>query len=438
MEMGAISSRYGLEESVPAAIEAGVDLLCFGNNQRYDPDIAPEAVSILERAVRSGRLTEERIAASAARIRALQGPPVPRCNGHRFTTMSRPSASVPTDCLRHPPSRRTIIGALSLLAFAFTLAGCQRGQPRAFAPRKGDEIVVAGQLFHIGTPVVTWMDPGGYDAAGSNVASSRWRRGSSESQRAPFAPAVRTPNRYRLRQGESAAPEEVERVRGGGWDLPTLQRMVDSSSCTTMSAASARPASMMLHDQRGLSVHFMLDVDGTIYQTLDLKERAWHATTSNDRSIGIEIANMGAYRATEKHPFARWYGRDAKGTVLTVPPNTAPTPCARRGLWVGPTGSGGREKFSGDALTQSDLTPQQSRRWSSSPPRSAPSSPRSRVTTRATLRERWSAASCPTPNSGAYQGVLGTFHIQTNKVDPGPALQWDRVINRARQLLGKR
>ena len=30
--------------------------------------------------------------------------------------------------------------------------------------RRGDEIVVAGQLFHTGAPVVTWMDPGGFDA----------------------------------------------------------------------------------------------------------------------------------------------------------------------------------------------------------------------------------------------------------------------------------
>jgi N-acetyl-anhydromuramyl-L-alanine amidase AmpD len=37
-----------------------------------------------------------------------------------------------------------------------------------------------------------------------------------------------------------------------------------------------------------------------------------------------------------------------------------------------------------------------------------------------------------------YQGVLGHFHIQANKVDPGPALQWDRVINGARELLGQR
>ena len=35
----------------------------------------------------------------------------------------------------------------------------------------------------------------------------------------------------------------------------------------------------------------------------------------------------------------------------------------------------------------------------------------------------------------AYQGVLGHFHIQTNKVDPGPAFQWDYVIGQARRLL---
>ena len=28
-----------------------------------------------------------------------------------------------------------------------------------------------------------------------------------------------------------------------------------------------------------------------------------------------------------------------------------------------------------------------------------------------------------------YQGVLGHYHVQENKQDPGPAFQWDRVIN---------
>ncbi|MEM9559092.1 MAG: N-acetylmuramoyl-L-alanine amidase, partial [Planctomycetota bacterium] len=36
-------------------------------------------------------------------------------------------------------------------------------------------------------------------------------------------------------------------------------------------------------------------VDGTIYQTLDVTERAWHATKANSRSVGIEIAQIGAY-----------------------------------------------------------------------------------------------------------------------------------------------
>lgn len=72
MEMRAISSRWGLEESVPAAVEAGIDLLCFGNNLTYDPDIAPRAAEILERAVTSGRIPLSRIDTSHRRLMALK------------------------------------------------------------------------------------------------------------------------------------------------------------------------------------------------------------------------------------------------------------------------------------------------------------------------------------------------------------------------------
>ena len=34
----------------------------------------------------------------------------------------------------------------------------------------------------------------------------------------------------------------------------------------------------------------------------------------------------------------------------------------------------------------------------------------------------------------AYQGVLGHYHIQTNKTDPGPALDWDRLMKTAKKL----
>lgn len=43
--------------------------------------------------------------------------------------------------------------------------------------------------------------------------------------------------------------------------------------------------------QRNLSVHFMIDNDGTIYQTLDTKHIAWHAAGVNNASVGVEISN---------------------------------------------------------------------------------------------------------------------------------------------------
>ena len=41
----------------------------------------------------------------------------------------------------------------------------------------------------------------------------------------------------------------------------------------------------------------------------------------------------------------------------------------------------------------------------------------------------------PDADLAAYRGVLGHYHIQTNKVDPGPALQWDYVIGQARRWM---
>src|SRR6185312_17037912 len=66
------------------------------------------------------------------------------------------------------PPARLPFHHVPLFALALALAlgsGC-RTAPRPGAPlaRTGDEIIVAGQLFHTGTKVVLWTDPGGYDA----------------------------------------------------------------------------------------------------------------------------------------------------------------------------------------------------------------------------------------------------------------------------------
>src|SRR6185369_11975166 len=54
---------------------------------------------------------------------------------------------------------------LQLGAVLCLLSGCTTApRPGAFTQRTGDEIVIAGNFVHTGTPVVLWMDPGGYDA----------------------------------------------------------------------------------------------------------------------------------------------------------------------------------------------------------------------------------------------------------------------------------
>src|SRR5271170_3535389 len=73
-----------------------------------------------------------------------------------------------------------------LLGAALAGGGCHTTpRPGAFEPRKGDEIVVAGKFVHTGTPVVLWLDPGGYDAYRverrfSPYAKSDWKASAAE------------------------------------------------------------------------------------------------------------------------------------------------------------------------------------------------------------------------------------------------------------------
>lgn len=68
MQMEAIRSFYGLEKAIELAINAGVDVLVFANNSVYQPDIVPEAISIIKDLVESKTIPEERINESYRRI----------------------------------------------------------------------------------------------------------------------------------------------------------------------------------------------------------------------------------------------------------------------------------------------------------------------------------------------------------------------------------
>lgn len=68
MEMKAITGHYGLENAIQFGIEAGLDLLCFGNNMSYDLNIGEKIIGIIQQLVETGKISEGRIDESYQRI----------------------------------------------------------------------------------------------------------------------------------------------------------------------------------------------------------------------------------------------------------------------------------------------------------------------------------------------------------------------------------
>lgn len=298
---------------------------------------------------------------------------------------------------------------LSLAAFAWVLfAGCATAPaPRPAAlppPDVGEEIIVAGQRFSTGTRVVTWLEPDGYNA-------------------------YRDAPSFELRNLAALDPADAARVKTNGWDLPALQKVVDQFVLHYDVEGLSRSCFTVLRRAK-LSVHFLLDVDGTIYQTLDLQERAAHATVANSRSIGIEIANVGAYPPGDTARLAAWYRRAAGGaTTLVVPPEVK-DPGIRTPGFVGRPARPApvRGVVQGKDLLQYDFTPEQYAALAKLTaalcrvfPRIACEAPRD-------PNGRVRMNRMPEAEFAKYRGIIGHFHIQENKVDPGPAFQWERFL----------
>jgi len=321
-------------------------------------------------------------------------------------------------------------GVVLLVCVGSLVAGCQGIRPGDPLVRQGDEIVVCGQLFHTGAPVVLWTDPGGYDAYRVERRFAPPEKASWEASSGSLA----TPNRYGVR--EPSDPTLAARVRGEGWRLEDLALVVYQFVIHYDACGTSRRCFQILHDVRGLSCHFLLDLDGTIYQTLDLKERAWHATIANNRSIGIEIANIGAFPPAETGPLDEWYWENEDGTTITIPARFGDGGIRTLGFEGRPVRTHAvTGEINGVGLVQYDLTPEQYEslihltaalcrvfpRLTCEYPRAAEGN----VLTRTMTEGEWTG----------YAGLLGHYHVQGNKVDPGPAFQWELLVRGVRERM---
>ena len=68
MQMKAISDNYGLEHALVLAINAGTDMLIFGNNLSIEPQDPKQLIDIIEAKILSGDIRPERITESLNRI----------------------------------------------------------------------------------------------------------------------------------------------------------------------------------------------------------------------------------------------------------------------------------------------------------------------------------------------------------------------------------
>jgi len=321
-----------------------------------------------------------------------------------------------------------------------------------FNPRENDAILVAGRPFHVGVPVVLWTQPPNYDAyatqprfapAGANSPSGlRYEPGRTRREYEPNPEHVPAPSsgegdeRTEIQKQKSIVAREDVLVAPSSPDLAALQEVVDQFVLHYDVCGVSQTCFKVLQDQRGLSVHFLLDLDGTIYQTLDARETAWHATKSNPRSVGIEIANMGAYPPGTQSALDAWYTQDTGGPLVRIPQRLGDGGLRTPGFVARParaervTGT-----IHGETLEQYDLTPEQyaslvklTAALCRAFPKIEPDAPRDadgNVLDRALTDEEWRA----------FQGILGHYHVQRNKSDPGPAFDWERFLAGVRDRL---
>jgi hypothetical protein len=150
--------------------------------------------------------------------------------------------------------------------------------------------VLNGNYYDIGVPVVKWADSDGFNAydTSKSISSVEDRKTGKVKKN------VIKGKRYSKRWGGVNAIKQVLCHHTGGYN--------------------AKNTFETLHNQRGLSVPFIVEDSSLIYQTLDAVELAWQAGRANKTSIGIEFCNVAN---AEANPSA--YSKKMQTKTNTLP-----------------------------------------------------------------------------------------------------------------------
>ncbi|CAN5860769.1 hypothetical protein BH11MYX3_BH11MYX3_05370 [soil metagenome] len=259
--------------------------------------------------------------------------------------------------------------------------------------RPSNTLIIANQTFKVDAPIVTFQDPPFWNATSHACFSTDTdprppcipgKDGSVPYGKLPKPYTQRYMVRPALRRyGNNPPMEAVKSV--------IRQFVVHHDGC-----ASSDMAFSVMQNERGLSCHFLIDNDGTIFQTIDLALAAYHAAEWNSASIGVEMCNRGDVKLDPNYYSSGKHG-----------PNRKPVPCRING-----------HTFLAFEYTEAQMTSftQLARVLQTFLPNIPAEYPQSTpgVQHWDTLTQQGSSGSF------AFSGYIGHYHLTGQKWDPGP------------------
>ncbi|MCC6621953.1 MAG: SUMF1/EgtB/PvdO family nonheme iron enzyme [Deltaproteobacteria bacterium] len=197
--------------------------------------------------------------------------------------------------------------------------------------------------------------------------------------------------------------QEIQSVRGLR-DL--LQLVVLHTSMTDDALGLHR-----VHVGLAVSAHFIIEFDGTIYQTLDLLSCAYHSGDVNNLSVGIDLVNQmkNLRRVPDALPFGLHHPRSAELADVKHSRPRSPT-VAINGAEVASYGYTDAQYRSLAALA---------RMLTRVFPRIRAAVP---IEPDGTMR--WRALDDP----ASFEGFVGHLHTEAERWDPGPGFDWRRFM----------
>lgn len=250
-----------------------------------------------------------------------------------------------------------------------------------------DSIIINGEPYKVeGVKVVTWMDPGGMSFE-ANVGAALAKTGSSL---------------YSSRRTKKGAPVKT---------LDELKEAVHMVVLHTDLTYDSDLCFRVLVD-RGLSTHFMIDWDGTLYQGLDVLYQAYHAGDANDASVGVDLNNLMRNLVREPNEPA-YYPTHSRIAEMNKKEFKRPR-SARMRINGGEVQSYGYTDAQYQALIGLlKVLTKVLDRIQPFPP----------------LDERGEIIPNTLEDGLGFEGFVGHWHVSASRWDPGPGFDWQRVYH---------